>query len=719
MPRNVSGTYTLPLPPVVPNTVIQAAWANSTTDDIAQGITDSLDRNGRGGMIAPFRLTDGTVAQPAWAFNAETGTGMYREAPGILSLAVMGVKVGQFAAAGFTGTLAGPFNLSGNVTFTGRGLFADGTLALPAISFTSDPDTGIYKTGVGVLDFAADATKKLSMNSSSVLVSPSPTASAPSLLVFAGNNAGSSGYAIDMLGSGVGTDKVIVRWLNNGYTIERLSITSDNAQILFSVPGPLPMVFTTNNITRLTIAAAGQATFSNDVFGNTFMAAPNFWVGQTTGAAGTVGIQGGLGASSVYWGNTSAGSGQLSLNTGAGLALNLNRIPGSVNYFQMQQSTTGVGLLFSAEGSDTNVVIGYVAKGNGSHNFYSGSTASGLQQFQIQGVAASSRFISVGGSNGANPFITTNTGGIEMRQNVYGTSAAGANPSLANVSTSVWSTLTNELLQFYQLANGSDNRPAEIRWSGGVLYFRVLNDGYSNAVNWLQATGGFGSGISNISFSMSTAGVAGTVVQQMVRSGSNFNVGIGAVGPTYQFNVLGTGQASAAIFDLASTSATNGATIYLGDQGSAGGNGGCIMFGAFPTPTAAGKHFASIKGYITDASNNTAGELRFNTKDTSADTGSTQCLRLTAAKTLLDNRDLPLARDPGPTAGAVFPIGSILVASIAGMNQNSLATVNAATNNMTIFGMGSGANNLVTGGTWRTIGALSSTSNTSLFIRIA
>jgi len=72
MPRNVSGTYSLPLPPVVANTVIQSAWANTTTDDIAQGITDSLDRNGRGGMIAPFRLVDGSVLQPAFAFSSES-----------------------------------------------------------------------------------------------------------------------------------------------------------------------------------------------------------------------------------------------------------------------------------------------------------------------------------------------------------------------------------------------------------------------------------------------------------------------------------------------------------------------------------------------------------------------------------------------------------------------------------------------------------------------
>jgi hypothetical protein len=145
MPRNVSGTYSLPLPPVVPNTVIQAAWANTTTDDIAQGITDSLDRNGRGGMIAPFRLVDGSVLQPAFAFASETGTGLYKVSPGIMGVAVMGVQVAQWSGSayslatdlnvtgdlGVTGNIAfnGSLSITGDVIFTGN-LAVDGDLGL-------------------------------------------------------------------------------------------------------------------------------------------------------------------------------------------------------------------------------------------------------------------------------------------------------------------------------------------------------------------------------------------------------------------------------------------------------------------------------------------------------------------------------------------------------------------------------------------------------------
>lgn len=46
MPRNGSGTYTLPLSAVVPDTTILASWANTTMDDIALALTNSLAKNG-------------------------------------------------------------------------------------------------------------------------------------------------------------------------------------------------------------------------------------------------------------------------------------------------------------------------------------------------------------------------------------------------------------------------------------------------------------------------------------------------------------------------------------------------------------------------------------------------------------------------------------------------------------------------------------------------
>lgn len=46
MPRDINDVYTLPAGnPVVPGTVIDTNWANSTLNDISQALTDSLDKS--------------------------------------------------------------------------------------------------------------------------------------------------------------------------------------------------------------------------------------------------------------------------------------------------------------------------------------------------------------------------------------------------------------------------------------------------------------------------------------------------------------------------------------------------------------------------------------------------------------------------------------------------------------------------------------------------
>ena len=60
MPRNSQGLYTLPAGnPVVPNTLIEANWANPTMDDIAAALTGSLPRDGSAPMTGPLTLACG------------------------------------------------------------------------------------------------------------------------------------------------------------------------------------------------------------------------------------------------------------------------------------------------------------------------------------------------------------------------------------------------------------------------------------------------------------------------------------------------------------------------------------------------------------------------------------------------------------------------------------------------------------------------------------
>ncbi len=83
MARDASGNYSLPVGnPVVTGTVIASTWANTTMSDIGSELTNSLDRNGRGGMLAPLRIEDGTKAVPGIGFTLEVNAGIYRVGSG-------------------------------------------------------------------------------------------------------------------------------------------------------------------------------------------------------------------------------------------------------------------------------------------------------------------------------------------------------------------------------------------------------------------------------------------------------------------------------------------------------------------------------------------------------------------------------------------------------------------------------------------------------------
>lgn len=126
MPRNSSGVYTLPAGnPVTAGTTIDASWANTTLSDIANEITNSLDRNGNGGMLATFRFSDGTVSAPGMSWINETGTGFYRAGAGQMWASVQATQIAQFTVNGITLpsgknlAIGGTLNVTGTSTFTG------------------------------------------------------------------------------------------------------------------------------------------------------------------------------------------------------------------------------------------------------------------------------------------------------------------------------------------------------------------------------------------------------------------------------------------------------------------------------------------------------------------------------------------------------------------------------------------------------------------------
>lgn len=199
--RNSSGTMAAINGPFVSGTVISSSAINARLADVETEITDSLDRSGKGGMLAPLRTTDGTAPAPSHSFTSETGSGLYRVGTGDLGLAVSGSKVVDWTASGeaisvastggivpgswfmpsladanFAALLVGKSTgtaLSGQLTYTKAATVANstmcmGTWGLPgtlcvdgnAKTYIGATGTGISQinTGVGTFNAAAVAT---------------------------------------------------------------------------------------------------------------------------------------------------------------------------------------------------------------------------------------------------------------------------------------------------------------------------------------------------------------------------------------------------------------------------------------------------------------------------------------------------------------------------------------------------------------------------------
>jgi hypothetical protein len=669
MPRNVSGTYTLPLPPVVPNTVIQAAWGNTTTEDIAQGITDSLDRQGRGGMLAPFRLPDGGVLQPAWAFNAETGTGAYRESPGVLSFAIMGVKVGQFSAAGFKANLVGPFTVTGAIDFIGatpsfaRIGIGFGTALLPSLYFTGDPDTGLFTTGSGI-SFSVDGVSRMALNLNGTLAIDAPTNAASPVLAL---TCAAGAFGIDIRGRAV-DDLSVIRLLNNAYTVQRFQISVDNANAVIGTTAAIPMQLFTNGAARINISAAGNVTFAapgagthningpvtfagGDVSVGGSLFAQNFWVGNLTTSAGTFGVANSNGAAIVTWGSASAGAGAIDFVTGLNRQVQIGSIGGAVNYWEMYGAVPGGRVTLEARGADAAIGQWFIGKGAGDILF----SSNGGNILQLLGNNVGARWFQMSGATALqrNPTIGVTAGHMAVTSGlrVNGSGSHGSELDTSNIL------LTFQSVRFIDMTRAANAREVDFLWGSGSLFGRFVNDADAAAANWLQVTGNSAS-VDRITFSSLTPSTGG--------------VTINSSGSTSGLDIVDTGAA--------------GANIKLS------GNGGV-------TPN---KFIRATGGDFQILNNSYAALL----------------LGITDAGVITDNRGLPIARDPGASAAA-HAIGSIIMANVGGLAVNALATINAATNNLTITATGAGSNLVVNSGTWRNIGARDTSTGFAMWLRTA
>lgn len=146
--RNSSGTYSLPSGSTVTSgQTITSSWANTLTADLATELTNSVDRYGRGAMLAPLQCSVGAVTAPGITFSGDTDTGIYRVAANSGGLAAGGSKIIGWSAAG--ADVTGAITVSGAATISGAASITGAQTNAAGITVTQSTTNGTALTVTG------------------------------------------------------------------------------------------------------------------------------------------------------------------------------------------------------------------------------------------------------------------------------------------------------------------------------------------------------------------------------------------------------------------------------------------------------------------------------------------------------------------------------------------------------------------------------------------
>ena len=442
MPRNASGTYTLPSGnPVVSGTLIEADWANTTLNDLANEITDSLSRSGEGGMLAPFRLADGLQASPGIAWLNEPSTGFYREGSGEMWGVVGGAQILQYTATGVLVPAGKTLTANGGTTTTT--LTTSGAATLASASVTGNLSVGGTLTLTGGLTLNGNVTvgdssaDTLTINSTitSNLIFTDNTydigasgATRPRHLYLAGNGVigGTLGVSGVLTASGGVTGNLTGNVTGNvtgnisGGTVAGTTGTfSSNVTVggTLGVTGATTLSSTLGVTGAITASGGVSGNVTGNLTGNVTGSISGGTVAGSTGAfssnvtvGGTLGVTGvaTLTANPVLSGGTANGvlylNGSKEATSGSGLTFDGARlsIAGGTNGTRFSVKGTGAfGGFDTGAAADGRIEYAY----NGTDIFYTGIDSSSLMSL----VARSG--VSLGfGANGSEGMRLTSTG---------------------------------------------------------------------------------------------------------------------------------------------------------------------------------------------------------------------------------------------------------------------------------------------------------------------
>jgi len=413
MARDANGNYTLPAGnPVAPGTVISTTWANPTLTDIAQALTDSLSRNGDGGMLVAFENVDGNVALPGITWTLEPATGLYREATNDMQAGVAGSRVTRwFNDTATPNGEQNPFqiwdglvwrdvlrdNYFDPITFRGLVTMSGGAVISGAAS------TSILKVSATGGDDALSFTA-LAAGSGGIMAALDDALNDYEPLRVIGESiqleyrtgAGTSASGLTIASTGAATfsgDVTVNSHLEvqTGGVGETASFGGDDAsgaralQIIASTTTGLGdthtlnatsstgvLQFATQGLTRLTIGTTGVATFSGNVAVNSSKV-------TLTNAGGGAQFQGSAAAGGMYFDSIGAATDIIFRQTGA--FTERMRIDASGTMILQADGAANLGRIqFSGQASTYQILggnnIGYMGyKTGGYHRWFGSNTA--------------------------------------------------------------------------------------------------------------------------------------------------------------------------------------------------------------------------------------------------------------------------------------------------------------------------------------------------------
>jgi len=257
MPRNASGVFILlPTNPVIPGSVIATSWANPTMADLADGLTNSLDRTGLGGMTAPFRIFDGTISAPGLAYTNEVTLGIYRPSSATMGFVSGGISYFQVGPNGVTSQVKlihrgiDIWPLSGNFTWKAENILGTYTLT-PSIA--ADDTTNFDASNAFKIASDGSATINGNLAVSGAITAGSWTFTS---ILASGTITSSTG----LVAPSVKVDQNIINALTQA------GPTDINFALSQSWIVPLSATLTINSLSGLALGNIGRITFTSTSF---------------------------------------------------------------------------------------------------------------------------------------------------------------------------------------------------------------------------------------------------------------------------------------------------------------------------------------------------------------------------------------------------------------------------------------------------------------------